>query len=105
CLPDAVPEMKAFEAAVVIAAGMDEDNRFELFRLAPERPELRIAKFHGPSGSRDRDPLESQFADAALEPAHCERRYVQRQRAEPDQPAPVQGHGPWAPIRRQAGKP
>jgi hypothetical protein len=30
--------MKAFEAAVTIAAGMDENDGIELFRLAPERP-------------------------------------------------------------------
>ena len=97
--------MKAFEAAVAIAAGMDEDDGVDLFGLVPERPQLRIAEFHRPGGGRDRRPLESQVAHAALELAHCERRDVQRQRAEADQSGRMRGNGLRDPIVGHTRKP
>src|SRR5215831_17982265 len=52
-LPDAVPEMIALETGVAIAAGMNEDDGAELFRLGPERPQLRVAELHRSGRGRD----------------------------------------------------
>ena len=56
-LPNAVPEMKALEAAIAIAAGMDVDDGAERFRIGPERSQLGVTELHRSRHGRDGDPL------------------------------------------------
>ncbi len=84
---------------------MDIDHRAELFRLAPERPQLRIAELHRSGRGRDRRALEPQFTHASLELGDSERRHMQRQRAEPGQPRRMGGDGLGDPIVGGAREP
>ncbi len=84
---------------------MDVDHGAQLLGLGPERRQLRIAEFQSAGGRRNADPAQSEFAHAALEFDDRERRHMQRQGAEPDQPVRPRRHRPADPVVGGAGEP